>query len=127
MITSYSISPIPNEPEYRHKFVLTADGYYGDLSETFRLHHFDTPPETLFGNEISESLRSLFDAYDLLDKLWNESSLQYDVFEGHPLYDHPGRELVFLDEGNHFPALGSFELTYYNKDGIPFNVELITS
>ena len=114
----------PNPPKYRDRLVLTAHGYYGDLDPTFHLEQ-DVRAHILYGcrEDNSEGVQYLLDGYDLLRKLNGDSNLKYDVGEDHPLADHPGRDLVPTDE-YHFPQVEGYALTYYNRLGVPYNVEV---
>lgn len=99
----------PNEPKYRNEYVLTADGYYGDMDYDFRLEESGTPQDIDF----------LLDGYDLLRKLKDDPELHYNEN-----FDHPGIELVPRDNGDYLPSIQFYALTWYDAFGVPFNVEV---
>lgn len=115
------IADKPNEPKYREKFVLTANGYHGDMDYDFLVEEAVDASQNPDGEEM---LNWLADGYLEFKKL-------QDYQKANPYKSASWEDMDFdadvvpMDQsGRYYPTVNEFALTYYNADGWPFNVEV---
>jgi len=114
------IADKPNEPKYRNQFVLTANGYHGDMDYDFHLEEAveagQDPPQQEELDWLCDGYRELKQLYDKYKATRNGTRCRDVSFKS---------DLVPCDEyGEWYPTVQSFALTYYNADGIGFDVEV---
>jgi len=117
-MNKYRINLQPNEPPHRSKFVLTANGYHGDADYYFKYEEAVEPDDT-------DMLDWLLAGFDLLARLKRRTGNGPSSRDEEPLLDHPGVEHAPMDtNGERFAKIEGFALTWWNANGVPFDVEV---